>query len=130
MYCTLIQFTQVCIKKRLYWHYKKTSPTLLSYERKTKPTQHSAEFSLKPIKRKHVQHTNLLGELSFVSVVIHTIVCDSCQLSAPVVLIVNVVGNVFQILHVGSVGQTQHFSNDKQGLGSSATMITSIEILE
>lgn len=46
-------------------------------------------------------HGHVLGELSFGLVVVHAVAGDGGQLPAPVVLVVDVVGDVLQVLHVG-----------------------------
>lgn len=42
-----------------------------------------------------------LGQLTPALVVVHAVVGDGRQLAAPVVLVVDVVGHVLQVLHVG-----------------------------
>lgn len=45
----------------------------------------------------------LLGKLPFILVIINSIISHSCQLSASVVLIVYIISDIFQVLHVCSV---------------------------
>lgn len=50
---------------------------------------------------------DLLGELSLVLVVVHAVVGHCSQFPATVVFVVNVVGHVLQVLHVGPGAQRE-----------------------
>ena len=58
--------------------------------------------SSSPLGRCELCDQDLLGELALVLVVVHAVVGDGRQLAAAVVLVVDVVGHVLQVLHVGS----------------------------
>ena len=53
----------------------------------------------------------LLSKLPFILVIINSIISHSCQFSAPVVLIVYIISDIFQVLHMCSVINKRHIKN-------------------
>lgn len=69
-------------------------------------------------------HRYTLGELSFGLVVVHPVAGDGSQLPAPVVLVVDVVGDVLQVLHVSPGRKAQMLNVRRITLFNRVTVIT------